>query len=70
MIEKLVTIVLIGIFIYLVIGIVFYFPFMKRGVHLIDKGVKGTPKFFKVLIFPGIIALWPLLYKKWRAAKA
>ncbi len=70
MIEQIVTIAFIGTGIYLLIGVIFYFPFMKRGVHLIDQGVKGAPKFFKVLIFPGIVALWPLFYKKWRAAKA
>ncbi len=70
MFEKIVAIALIGFGIYLLIGVIFYFPFMKQGVHLIDKVVKGTTKIFKILVFPGIVALWPLLYKKWRAAKA
>lgn len=64
MIETVVTILLLLIAVYILIGIIFYFPFVKKGVHKIDDGVKDAPKFMKVLIFPGTVALWPILLKK------
>lgn len=66
MLDVIVTILLGALGIYLLIGIVFYFPFIKRGVHKIDGGVKDAPLFMKVLIFPGTVALWPILLKKVR----
>lgn len=62
--ESIATILLILLGIYLLIGIVFYFPFIKKGVHKIDDGVKAAPVFMKILIFPGTVALWPILMKK------
>ena len=70
MAVQIVSILLILAGLYLLIGIVFYFPFMRTGVHLIDDGVKKAPRFFKILIFPGVVALWPILLKKWNKAKA
>lgn len=64
MLETIATIFLLLLALYVLIGIVFYFPFIKKGVHKIDEGVKDAPKFMKVLIFPGTVALWPILLKK------
>ncbi len=64
MLEILATIFLILLGVYVLIGIVFYFPFIKTGVHKIDDGVKDAPRFMKILIFPGTVALWPVLLKK------
>ncbi|OEK01943.1 hypothetical protein BFP97_10625 [Roseivirga sp. 4D4] len=64
MIEVIATILLIALGIYILIGIVFYFPFIKNGVRKIDEGVKDAPRFMKILIFPGTVALWPILLKK------
>lgn len=69
MAETIVSILVMIAGLYLVIGIVFYFPFMKKGVHHMDDGVKSAPRFFKLLIFPGVMALWPLLLRKWKQAK-
>lgn len=64
MIEIIATVFLILLGLYLLIGIVFYLPFIKTGVHKIDDGVKDAPRFMKALIFPGVVALWPLLLMK------
>lgn len=37
-----------------------------RGLHRIDPGVEHTSVFFRVLITPGLIALWPWMLAKWR----
>lgn len=64
--ESIATILLILLGVYLLIGVIFYFPFIKKGVHKIDDGVKAAPLFMKILIFPGTVALWPILFKKVR----
>ena len=69
MTETIVTIWLSAIGFYLFIGVIFYFFFMKKGIHQIDEGAKETPLFFKALVFPGIVALWPALLKKWNQVK-
>ena len=64
MIDTVATILLLLVGGYLLIGIIFYFPFIRKGIHNIAGGVKGASTFMKVLIFPGTIALWPFLLKK------
>jgi hypothetical protein len=66
MTETTVSILLILAGIYLLIGIVFYFPFIRKGVHTFDDGVESAPLFMKILIFPGTVALWPILWKRWK----
>ena len=66
MAEQIVSIMLMLAGVYLLVGIVFYFPFIRKGVHHFDDGVKSAPLFMKIMIFPGTVALWPILLKKWR----
>lgn len=64
--ESIATILLGLLGVYLLIGMIFYFPFIRKGVHKIDDGVKAAPLFMKILIFPGTVALWPILLRKVR----
>ena len=65
-----ISLIILGlIFTYLMIGVAFYLPFIKIGVNKIDEGVKEAPLLMKVLIFPGVVALWPLLWQKLKKAK-
>ena len=68
MTETIVSILLMAAGLYLLIGLVFFIPFIRKGVHTFDDGVAAAPFMMKVLIFPGIVALWPLLLSKWRKA--
>lgn len=52
---------------YLVLGLVFALAFVTRGVAVIDPGAQGMPRLARLLIVPGVIALWPLLLWKWLA---
>lgn len=57
--------------IYLACGVVFAVPFHQWGLHQMDAGAHGTGLGFRLLITPGIIALWPLLALRWgRLARA
>jgi hypothetical protein len=56
---------LIALGIYLACGLVFAVPFVLAGVKRIDPHAAHGSWGFRVLIFPGTIALWPLLLRRW-----
>ena len=53
------------LFIYTALGFVFALPFVSIGVQKIDPQAKGAKLGFRLLIFPGVIAFWPILLKGW-----
>ncbi len=62
--------VLIAIAAYLSMGIAFGIAFVVRGIGVVDHAAKGSPWSFRLLVLPGVAALWPLMLLKWvRAAK-
>lgn len=46
-------------------GFAFAIAFVFYGVERIDSAAKGSSLMFRLLIFPGAVALWPLLLKRW-----
>ncbi len=50
---------------YLALGTVFASAFVARGVSRIDPAAAGMPWSARLLIFPGVAALWPLMLVKW-----
>ena len=55
--------ILLGI--YSLCGIVFAVPFVLAGAGKIDPHAKHGSRGFRLLIFPGTVALWPLLARRW-----
>lgn len=51
--------------IYVALGVVFALAFVTKGVGAIDPVAKEGTIGFRLLIFPGAVALWPLLAKRW-----
>jgi hypothetical protein len=51
---------------YLAAGAGFAAVFHAIGLKRLDPGATGAGWFFRALITPGVIALWPLLAVKWR----
>ena len=51
--------------IYLLCGLVFAVPFVVVGVKRIDPHALHGSWGFRLLIFPGAMALWPLLLRRW-----
>ena len=51
--------------IYLLCGLVFAVPFVVVGVKRIDLHALHGSWGFRLLIFPGAMALWPLLLRRW-----
>jgi hypothetical protein len=60
-----VTTVLNGVALYAAAGIVFALVFLLLGITRIDTGAKGAGLGFRLLIVPGLIALWPLMLIRW-----
>ena len=54
---------------YLSIGLIFSIVFHWKGIKVVDEGAKGTGVFFKLLITPGIIVMWPFLLTSWVKVK-
>jgi hypothetical protein len=56
-------------FAYLALGAVFATAFAARGANAIDSSAAGAPWGFRLLIIPGAAALWPIMLRKWIAAR-
>jgi hypothetical protein len=49
------------------VGILFAVPFVWRGAGRIDPVAREATPGFRLVILPGVIALWPLLARRWLA---
>jgi hypothetical protein len=50
---------------YAAVGVIFSIFLLLVGATRIDNGVKNAGFGFRILILPGLIALWPLLLIRW-----
>lgn len=62
----LLEISLIAALAYTGLGVVFAVLFQLRGLKRVDPAARGATPFFRLLITPGLIALWPVLAGRWR----
>lgn len=53
--------------IYASIGLAFSVPFLWRGAAQVDPAAAASPLGFRLIILPGVVALWPLLAWRWAA---
>jgi hypothetical protein len=51
--------------IYATLGILFAFAFVTAGVTRLDSEARGSGWGFRAIIFPGVVAFWPLLLSRW-----
>ena len=51
--------------IYSIVGLLFAVFFVTKGVGTVDPAAKGTGWGFKLIIIPGLLALWPLFAYRW-----
>ena len=53
---------------YLLIGLLFAVVFVTTGIERVDATARGASAGFRLLILPGVVALWPVLLRKWLRA--
>jgi hypothetical protein len=51
--------------VYVAAGLLFALPFVLRGVSRIDPVASTGTWGFRLIILPGVVALWPLLALRW-----
>ena len=54
-----------GLELYAALGLVFAIGFVGVGVHKLDPAARGTSIGFRLLILPGVAALWPMFLARW-----
>jgi hypothetical protein len=47
------------------IGLLFGLAFVAFGIQRIDPAARGAGWGFRLLVLPGVVALWPLLAARW-----
>ncbi|MDX2178045.1 MAG: hypothetical protein SFV18_00545 [Bryobacteraceae bacterium] len=55
--------------VYLAIGLAFAAIFLTRGIVKLDTRAAGVGWAFRLIVLPGVAALWPLLWSKWRRVR-
>jgi len=58
-------VVVLLIELYAVAGLFFAVCFLPRAVTRLDPGTAGAPWSLRLLILPGVAALWPLFASRW-----
>ncbi|MEZ4830217.1 MAG: hypothetical protein R3C61_28620 [Bacteroidia bacterium] len=66
MLESVVSAIFAMLGLYLLSGLVFGLLFIFRGIDRVDEGAKGAGWGFRIIVLPGVVALWPVLLAKWR----
>lgn len=56
-----------GLGFYAALGVLFGAVFVTRGLERLDPGTRGSGWGFRLIVFPGVVALWPLLLRRWLA---
>lgn len=67
--ESLVNLFVNLFLLYLLLGLLFAVAFAWKGAGAIDAKAAQASWFFKLLILPGAMALWPFLLSKWIGKK-
>ena len=53
--------------VYTGIGLLFAIAFLTVGISQVDPDSKGSGVGFRLIILPGVAALWPVLFTRWIA---
>jgi hypothetical protein len=55
--------------VYFALGLLFAVPFLARGVARIDPAAREGTWGFRLVVLPGVVALWPLLARRWLSGR-
>lgn len=62
------SIILTVLAVHLLLGLSFGIPFVIRGIARVDPAARGSSWTFRLLVLPGVAALWPVMWIRWRRA--
>lgn len=48
-------------------GLSFAAVLLARGLERLDPAARGSSFGFRLIVLPGVVALWPLLARRWRS---
>jgi membrane protein implicated in regulation of membrane protease activity len=65
----LAQIILIAATAYAIAGSAFALAFISVGMSAIDRAAQSAPLTVRILVFPGAVALWPMLLRRWISAR-
>ncbi len=65
MFETLVKTLVYALETYGGLGLIFAVPFVWFGVQRVDSEAQGSGVGFRLLILPGVAALWPMFLFRW-----
>ena len=57
--------ILAAVAIYAGFGIAIGIPFLVVGIQRIDAAARGAGWGFRLLVLPGVVALWPVMAVRW-----
>ena len=57
-----------GLAAYTATGVAFSAVFVLFGIHRVDPVAEHAPIGFRLIVMPGVAALWPLLLTRWLKA--
>lgn len=66
--EPLAQTLLAVLALHALLGLGFAARFLPRRVEALDASARGSSWAFRLLILPGVVALWPLLWMRARGA--
>ncbi len=55
--------------VYILAGVGFAIFWTIKGLETVDGATAGSTKGFKAIIFPGLVAFWPRILRKWMQGK-
>jgi len=65
MLETAAQLFVSALAIYVAAGTLFALVFVFIGVTRLDSEARGSGWGFRAIIFPGVVAFWPLLLSRW-----
>ena len=51
---------------YIALGAAFAIAFLARGIDAVDPAAAASGRAFRFIITPGVVALWPVLLRRWK----
>jgi hypothetical protein len=62
------SIIIISFLLYVGVGVIFALTFSVFGLGRVDAAAKGASTGFRLIIFPGLVSLWPVFLIRWRSS--